>query len=163
MIKLFIMAVCCLGASLCVKANNTTGRDSLIKGAYYHVYDSVLIPSKEGALISALVVLKKEQQQPLPVILQFTIYARHTDIKKAIEAAEKGYVGVMAYSRGKRYGTGEIMPYEHDAKDVYEVIDWISKQKWCNGKIGMYGGSYNGFTQWAAMKRRHSALKTIVP
>ncbi len=163
MIKLIMVAACCLGASLCVKASNTTVRDTLIKGAYYRVYDSVLIPGKDGVAISALVVLKKEQQQPLPVILQFTIYARHTDIKKAIEAAEKGYVGVMAYSRGKRYGTGEIMPYEHDAKDVYEVIDWISKQNWCNGKIGMYGGSYNGFTQWAATKRMHPALKTIVP
>ncbi|HCL05374.1 MAG TPA: acylase, partial [Chitinophagaceae bacterium] len=155
MIKPIIMAACCLGALLFAKASNTTGRDTLIKGAYYRVYDSVLIPAKDGVTISALVVLKKEEQQPLPVILQFTIYARHTDIKKAIEAAEKGYVGVMAYSRGKRYGTGEIMPYEHDAKDVYEVIDWISKQNWCNGKIGMYGGSYNGFTQWAATKRLH--------
>lgn len=163
MIKLLVMAVCCLGAVLCVKANTTAGRDTLIKGQYYHVYDSVLIHTKDGVAISALVVQQKEQQQPLPVILQFTIYARHTDIRKAIEAAEKGYVGVMAYSRGKRYGTGEIMPYEHDAKDVYEVIDWISKQNWCNGKIGMYGGSYNGFTQWAATKRMHPALKTIVP
>lgn len=163
MIKLLVMAVCCLWAMLCVKANSTPGRDTLIKGQYYHVYDSVLIHTKEGAAISALVVQKKDRQQPLPVILQFTIYARHTDIKKAIEAADKGYVGVMAYSRGKRYGAGEIMPYEHDAKDVYEVIDWVSQQNWCNGKIGMYGGSYNGFTQWAATKRMHPALKTIVP
>jgi hypothetical protein len=39
----------------------------------------------------------------------------------------------------------------------------MSKQSWCNGKIGMYGGSYVGYTQWAATKRLHPALKTIVP
>lgn len=43
------------------------------------------------------------------------------------------------------------------------MIDWISKQPWCNGSVGMYGGSYNGFTQWAACKTLHPALKTIVP
>lgn len=46
---------------------------------------------------------------------------------------------------------------------MYDVIDWISKQTWCNGKVGMMGGSYNGFTQWAATKKLHPALKTIVP
>jgi putative CocE/NonD family hydrolase len=34
---------------------------------------------------------------------------------------------------------------------------------WCNGKVGMFGGSYTGFVQWAAMKKLHPALKTIVP
>ena len=64
----------------------------------------------------------------------------------------------------KRLSPGEVAPYEHDAEDVYEVIDWISKQAWSNGKVGMYGGSYSGFTQWAALKHKvHPALKTIVP
>jgi hypothetical protein len=54
-------------------------------------------------------------------------------------------------------------PFEHDAKDAYYIIDWISKQPWCNGKVGMYGGSYLGFSQWAAVKYLHPALKTIVP
>ena len=47
--------------------------------------------------------------------------------------------------------------------DTYAVIDWISKQPWSNGKVGMYGLSYAGFTQWAAAKSLHPALKTIVP
>jgi len=161
--RIIAMAVYCLGVAFCSHASVIDGRDTLVKGQYYYVHDSILIRTKDGAFISALAVQKKQQQEPLPVILQFTIYARHTDIKKAIEAAERGYVGVIAYSRGKRYSISEIVPYEHDGQDVYEVIDWISKQSWCNGKIGMYGGSYNGFTQWAATKRMHPALKTIVP
>ena len=56
-----------------------------------------------------------------------------------------------------------MVPYEYDGADARAVIDWISRQPWSDGRVGMYGGSYNGFTQWAAAKRLHPALKTIVP
>jgi uncharacterized protein len=59
--------------------------------------------------------------------------------------------------------SGRSGPYEHDGADARAVIDWISRQPWSDGRVGMYGGSYNGFTQWAAVKRLHPALKTIVP
>jgi len=131
--------------------------------AGYRIDDSVLIRTRDGALISALVVRHTDSVQPLPVILQFTIYARTSDINKAILAVKKGYVGVFAYTRGKRYSPDTAVPYEKDGSDAYDVIDWISRQPWCNGSVGMYGGSYNGFTQWAATKKLHPALKTIVP
>ena len=70
---------------------------------------------------------------------------------------------MIAFTRGKRFSPDEIVPYEHDGSDCYDVIDWISKQPWSDGRVGMYGGSYNGFTQWAAAKHLHPALKTIVP
>ena len=132
-------------------------------GADYEVQDQVMIASSDGASVSAIVVRKKSASLPLPTVLQFTIYARERDIASLKEAADHGYVGVMAYSRGKYRSPDVIAPYEHDAKDAYAVIDWISKQSWSNGAVGMYGGSYNGFTQWAATKRLHPALKTIVP
>lgn len=88
---------------------------------------------------------------------------RERDLASLREAADRGYVGVMAYTRGKYLSPDQIEPYEHDGKDAYAVIDWISKQSWSNGAVGMYGGSYNGFTQWAAAKTLHPALKTIVP
>ena len=47
--------------------------------------------------------------------------------------------------------------------DVNAVIDWITKQPWSNGQVGMYGGSFSGYAQWAALKRPHPALRTIVP
>ncbi len=131
----------------------------------YDIQDSVLIKTRDGATISAIVVRKKGDQTPKPVILQFTIYVRDKgrDIKTTKESVDNGYVGVIAYSRGKRFSPDEILPYENDGKDAYDVIDWINNQKWCNGSIGMFGGSYNGFTQWAATKNMHPALKTIVP
>lgn len=131
----------------------------------YDIQDSVMIKTRDGAFISAMVVRKKETFTPKPVIFQFTIYVRDKgrDIKSLKESADNGYVGVIAYTRGKRFSPSEIFPYENDGNDAYDVIDWISKQKWCNGSVGMYGGSYNGFTQWAACKKMHPALKTIVP
>ncbi|MGB5821453.1 MAG: CocE/NonD family hydrolase [Saonia sp.] len=130
----------------------------------YDIQD-VLIETRDGAKISAIVVRKKKMTEPLPVILQSTIYVRDKgrDLTTLKESVDKGYIGIIAYARGKRLSPDEIWPYENDGNDTYDVIDWISKQKWCDGRIGMYGGSYNGFTQWASTKKLHPALKTIVP
>ncbi|UMQ43011.1 CocE/NonD family hydrolase [Chryseobacterium sp. Y16C] len=131
----------------------------------YNIQDSVMIKMRDGAMVSAIVVRKKDIEYALPVIFQFTIYVRDKDrdLQSLKDAADRGYIGVIAYTRGKRYSPNDIFPYEFDGNDAYDVIDWISKQKWCNGSVGMYGGSYNGFTQWAACKAQHPALRTIVP
>ena len=131
----------------------------------YNIQDSVSVKTRDGAILSAIIVRKKEDNTPKPVILQYTIYVRDKgrDLKTLKESADHGYVGVIVYSRGKRFSPNEINPYENESSDVYDAIDWISKQKWCNGSVGMFGGSYNGFTQWAACKTVHPALKTIVP
>ena len=147
-----------------IVAQQTAATQLADANSEYDIQDNVLIKTKDGAKISAIVVRKKSVTAPLPAILQFTIYVREQrDINSLKEAADKGYVGVMAYTRGKRYSPQEVYPYEKDGRDAYAVIDWVSKQWWCNGKVGMYGGSYNGFTQWAAAKKLHPALKTIVP
>lgn len=128
----------------------------------YDIQD-ILIETRDGATISAIVVKEKGITMPQPVILQYTIYAKGNDVESLMESVDRGYIGIMAYTRGKRYSSSEIWPYEKDANDAYDVIDWISKQKWCDGSVGMFGGSYNGFTQWASAKKLHPALKTIVP
>ena len=131
----------------------------------YDIQDSISIKTRDGAILSAMIARKKNDNKPRPVILQYTIYVRDKgrDLKSIKESVDKGYIGIIVYSRGKRFSPDEINPYEDEANDVYDAIDWISKQKWCNGKTAMYGGSYNGFTQWAACKKMHPALKTIVP
>ena len=128
----------------------------------YIIQDDVLIKTKEGATLSAIIVRKRGVTTPQPTALCFNIYTDFS-LNLARTAAAHGYVGVTAETRGKRLSPDEIDPYEHVAQDAYGVIDWISKQPWSNGKVGMYGGSYSGFAQWAATKRLHPALKTIVP
>lgn len=129
----------------------------------YLIKEEVIVSPGDGAEISVITAYKRGME-PGPAVLIFTIYADASNEKQAVLAAAKGYAGVVATSRGKRLSNDPIEPYRHEYKDVYVVIDWISGQEWNNGKVGMYGGSYNGFTQWASMKEKvHPALKTIVP
>lgn len=129
----------------------------------YHIEQMMIISPIDSAEISVTVV-QKRGTGPLPTILTFTIYADQSNINQALIPASKGYVGVLATSRGKALSNDAIEPYKHEHNDVYAVIDWISKRPWNNGKVGMFGGSYNGFSQWASMKDSvHPALKTIVP
>ncbi|MCG2617073.1 CocE/NonD family hydrolase [Terrimonas sp. NA20] len=158
--KMFIQAWVCLLISVSVNAQSVV--EELKSNPEYLVTDSILIRTADGASVSAWVVRKKDMSTPQATILQFTIYARQTDILKMKDAADHGYIGMMAYSRGKRYSDDEVAPYEYEGRDCYDVIEWITQQPWSNKQVGMRGGSYNGFTQWAATKKLHPALKTIV-
>jgi putative CocE/NonD family hydrolase len=129
----------------------------------YHIEKNVLVAMPDGTKIEALVVRPASAKAPLTTLLGYTIYANGdwalTDAKIG---ASYGYAGVVAFSRGKGLGDGPIIPYEHDGKDAAEVINWISKQPWSDGRVGMYGNSYNSFTQWAAAKHRPPALKAMM-
>lgn len=133
-----------------------------IKNDKFIIETDLLITTEEGAELS-ITLIRPKVKETLPTILNFNIYAGSFDEYYAMEAAKKGYAGIVANTRGKKKSKNTIEPFEHDGKDAYAVIDWISKQKWSNGKVGMYGGSYLGFSQWAATKKLHPALKTIVP
>ena len=118
---------------------------------------------KNGNTLTITIVRKKENTSPLPVILTNNIYAGPLDEYLGKRAAVYNYVGAVVNTRGKRNSNDINNPFEHESEDIYEVIDWVSQQPWCNGKVGMIGGSYLGFSQWAAVKKLHPALKTIVP
>jgi len=129
----------------------------------YIIKEEVIISAIDGAELT-VITARKRDAAPMPAVLVFTIYADASNVNDALLAASKGYAGVVATSRGKRLSKDAIEPFKHEYKDVYAVIDWISHQTWNNAKVGMYGGSYNGFSQWASMKEQvHPALKTIVP
>ncbi|QCE42180.1 CocE/NonD family hydrolase [Psychroserpens sp. NJDZ02] len=133
-----------------------------IKNDKYIIEKDFLITTEDGAELS-ITLIRPRVNTPLSSIFQFNIYAGSSDTYYAMQSASKGFIGIVANTRGKKKSKDTIQPFEHDSKDAYAVIDWISKQPWSNGKVGMYGGSYLGFTQWAATKKLHPALKTIVP
>lgn len=126
---------------------------------------TLLIPTADGAQISSLLIRPKAldgNTRKLTTLLGFTIYANddwsYADAKKM---AAHGYAGMVSYTRGKGSSTAAIQPFEHDGDDVRTVIDWISKQTWGDGRVGMFGGSYSAFTQWAAAKKMPAALKAM--
>jgi uncharacterized protein len=128
----------------------------------YTIQKNVLLKMPDGAQINITIVRNKNILTPQPVVMRYNIYSRF-DILECMAIARNGYIGVVADTRGKTLSPDAIEPLEHDAEDAYHIINWISKQRWCNGKIGMYGGSYLGFSQWASVKHLNPALKTIVP
>lgn len=128
------------------------------------VDDDVLVRTRQGATLSALIVRVKGRPMPQPTALLFNIYVDPIANRVyAKRAALRGYVGVVCDTHGKGRSPDPPTPWERDAEDAYAVIDWISRQPWSDGQVGMYGGSYSGFSQWAAAKTLHPALKTIVP
>ncbi len=130
--------------------------------SFAHAED-VLIKTRDGVTLSATLALPDPRPAGrIPTILVFDIYTNPEALKtQAEEFAARGYAGVVADVRGKRLSPDAPVPYEHDAADTHAVLDWIVKQPWSDGKVGMIGGSYSGFTAWAATKRRHPALKGI--
>ena len=155
----FLLTVFILTIYTTAFAQQATSNDSI-----YTIQDSVLIPTKSGINISAIIVRKKANKNPLPAILFYTTYNQGSgDAIFGKRSADKDYVGIVAYARGIRIDLKHYAPYEHEETDIYDIIEWISKQSWCNGSIGMFGGSYTGFSQWATAKNVHPALKTIVP
>lgn len=125
------------------------------------VEDQLLIPGGEGAQISTLVIRPRTSAR-VTALMEFTIYAnRDWSIGDAFKMAAHGYAGVAAWSRGKGRSPGPILPYVNDGKDAAAVIEWLADQPWSDGRVGMFSGSYNAFTQWAAAKHRPPALKAL--
>lgn len=125
----------------------------------YIIDDQVVIKTPQGVRLSAYLVRPRNAPKPLPTLLEFTIYPYPDN--DAMECAAHGYVGVVAYSRGKVVSRGPVWPYEHDGEDARSVILWIAHQPWSDGRIGMYGSGYSAFTAWAAAKRPPQSLQAI--
>lgn len=104
-----------------------------------------------------------EGKGPFPVILSRTPYGRESETVNAETYVKRGYAFVAQDCRGRNDSDGEWDPFVHELNDGYDTIDWIAKQPWCDGNVGMIGASYGGFVQWAAAASHHPALKCIVP
>ena len=121
------------------------------------------IPMRDKVKLSATVYEAVDRKEPQPAIVVLTPYERDNFHKRGMYFAGKGFVFVMADTRGRGNSGGKFEPFINEGKDGHDVVEWVAKQKWCNGKVGMYGGSYSGIVQWATLKERPPHLKTIVP
>lgn len=75
----------------------------------------------------------------------------------------RGYRVVAQDVRGKFRSQGEALLFVNEADDGYDTIEWITRQRWSNGRVAMWGDSYYGYTQLAAAASGHPALKAISP
>ncbi|MGE4303375.1 MAG: CocE/NonD family hydrolase [Novosphingobium sp.] len=147
----------------------------------------VMIPMRDGTKLYTVIVFRKGTQDA-PILLSRTPYNaqrmttrnRSQKIEEILPVMDKefvndGYIRVYQDVRGLDRSEGEYVmnrplrgplnPTEVDhATDAYDTIDWLVKNvKESNGKVGITGSSYLGFTSLMALVDPHPALKAAVP
>ena len=100
-------------------AQPTTTADSI-----YIIQDSVLIPTRSGVEIYAIIVCKKSNREPLPAILFYTTYYQGVnDNIFGKRSADRNYVDIVAYAHGIRTDLKYYAPFEHKGTNIYDIID----------------------------------------
>jgi len=77
--------------------------------------------------------------------------------------ASHGYNVVIQDVRGRGDSQGEFYPFRHEASDGADTIDWLRTRPESNGRVGMYGFSYQGMTQLLAAAQQPEGLACIAP
>jgi uncharacterized protein len=107
----------------------------------YTTDSGIFIETGGGARISLTVIRPTGVNKPLPALLEFAGSEAQGDAR---ESAAHGYAGVVAYSAAKRKDAAGIDPFEFTGADARQVIDWIAKQDWSDGRVGVYGDGDGG-------------------
>lgn len=76
---------------------------------------------------------------------------------------QAGYAVVVQACRGTWKSQGKFRFMQSEGVDSYDTIEWIARQSWSDGKVGMYGASYSGSVQWLAARLRPPSLHCIAP
>lgn len=127
-------------------------------------FSEMFMPMRDGVVLAANVYLPAGSG-PFPVILLRTPYLK--DNAREPLAAQKyvdgGYAYVDQDTRGKGHSKGVYRAFTTDIEDGYDTVEWIAKQPWSNGKIGIMGGSALGITaNMAAMSGAPHLLAAYV-
>ncbi len=111
----------------------------------------VFIPMRDGVKLSSDFYFP-DAKGKFPTILIRTPYNNSTPRYDRYGKfyASRGYVVVIQDCRGRYDSEGEWYPFVGEEYDGYDTVEWIAKQPWNNGKIGMTGVSYVGYVQWMA-------------
>ena len=138
----------------------------------------VMIPMRDGVKLFTVIYTPKEQKEKLPFLMLRTPYGvkenRSPERQGYIrDMAEDGYIFVFQDIRGRYLseGTFKMQRFSRDKKDpkaidessdTYDTIDWLLKSiPENNGKAGMYGISYDGWTTIIAATDPHPAMVAV--
>lgn len=110
---------------------------------------TIMLPMPDGVKLATDIYLPSDDGS-WPVILARSTYGRNGG--EAASLNRKGYVLVIQDVRGMNASEGEKYVFHPDGwrpelHDGADTVAWIKQQKWCNGKIGTFGGSALGITQ----------------
>lgn len=130
------------------------------------------IPMRDGTRASAAVW--RHASGAAPVLLMRTPYGVHEPAGPltgggadytpyVMSFLEAGYAVVWIECRGTYRSEGVFTPVVDEKDDALAALEWLTAQPWCDGRVGMYGFSYVGMTQWAAASTGHPALRAVAP
>jgi putative CocE/NonD family hydrolase len=129
----------------------------------------VPVPMRDGVAL-ATNVWRPEGRGPFPALLVRTPYGKddaglygNPKLPDVFALVEAGYAVVAQDVRGTSRSPGTFAPHTHEGADSLDTLAWLAEQPWCDGAVGMWGGSYMGFTQWQAASHNPPALRAIAP
>ena len=136
-----------------------------------------MIPMQDGVHLQTVILTPTNQTAPLPILLERTPYGVPSTVALMIapkykELTADGYIFVFQNLRGrfKSEGTFNLSSYvdlknpkaTNETTDAYDTIDWLVKNVSSNnGRVGIYGVSYDGLTAALTLLHPHPALKAI--
>lgn len=110
------------------------------------------VPGPDGITLKTDLYMPREPG-PRPTIMMRTPYGRFGYGTVAEVYAERGYVALLQACRGTDGSSGEFDPLINERADGLATLDWLEKQPWYDGRIGLSGPSYMGYCQWAICDR----------
>jgi len=120
-------------------------------------------PAKDGVQLAADIYLP-DGPGPFPVVFTRTPYDRVGHLAgNARQFVERGYAYVATDCRGRFESEGRFPRMFDEVADGQATVEWIADQRWCNGRIGMWGLSYGGVFQVPAAIGGHEAIRCICP
>ncbi|MCW8840023.1 MAG: CocE/NonD family hydrolase, partial [Gammaproteobacteria bacterium] len=134
------------------------------------VEEHLLISLSDGTRLAARLWLPEgAEEAPVPAILEYIPY-RKRDLTRVRDdmthhyLAGHGYACLRVDLRGSGESEGVLVDQyrQQEMDDGYEVIHWLSEQRWCNGSVGMMGISWGGFNSLQIAAMRPPALKAII-
>jgi putative CocE/NonD family hydrolase len=140
-------------------------------------FQEVMIPMRDGVHLQTVILTPVNQSGPLPILLRRTPYGVPESAPAAISASLKelaadGYIFVIQNLRGRFKSEGYFKlssavdlndpKATNETTDAYDSIDWLVKNvPNNNGKVGIYGVSYDGLTAGMTLLHPHPALAAI--
>ncbi|MFJ5103598.1 CocE/NonD family hydrolase [Streptomyces sp. NPDC088554] len=128
------------------------------------IENDVMVPMRDGVRLRTD-IFRPAGPGPYPVLVQRYPYTPRDGIAAmfAQVIARQGYVVAVQSCRGRYGSEGEFHPFFPDVEDGYDAVEWAAAQPWSTGRVGMWGMSYSGFSQWAAAIARPPHLVAIAP
>lgn len=123
---------------------------------------NVPVTLRDGVTLRAD-IYRPDAQEKFPVLLQRTPYDKNFGVGFGLKAAAQGYVAIFQDVRGRYTSEGEWHPYRNESNDGYDTVEWAAALPYCDGRVGMFGLSYNGGTQLLAAIAHPPHLAGIVP